>query len=673
MLLAAALFTSLAALGCTDSRHDDGGGASGGGAPAPAPVVTALTPASGPAAGGTVVSVTGTGFQAGASMTIGGTPATSVSVFGPTLLTAVTPAGTVGAQNVTGTLTNGFTYTSGGGGAPAPVVSAIAPSSGTTAGGTSVSITGGNFVTNATVTIGGNAATSVVVVSAGVITAVTPAGTVGAQNVTVTNPDTQSGTLTGGFTYTAAGGSTPTITTVAPTTGAAAGGTFITITGTNFVAGATVSIGGVAATNVTVVSAGTITANTPRTPAGAAGPQTVVVTNPGGGSASWNTPGFTPVAIPVEQVNASASEPDVAVDGAGNVHVTWQIPVGISVGTDVVYSRSTDGGRTWSTPLNLSRSTNDLSRRPRLAARGATVFVVWNEQRSGTEYLYRASSTDSGATFGSPGALLNSGNWAPNPDVAIESGGKVVVAYESKRIVPGGGGGGGTSVALTYIDISSITGTATGPFGSAVVVASGTQCGRFPSMAAGGSGLAAVAYNAFQGTWPPTQSPAGYDVYAARTTDSGTTWGTPANVSNHTDDAVDAAVALNGSTVVLAWMQIGSNGFQMYTARSTDSGVSYGSPATVGGAATVIDGLGIGTDGTSGFTITWSAPGNGGAGEVWSARSVDGGATFGTAVNLSSNSGNSKRPQVAGGAAGFVSHVWLDDTAQTGVFDVLGW
>jgi hypothetical protein len=51
------------------------------------------------------------------------------------------------------------------------------------------------------VTIGGGAATGITVVNADSITATTPAGTAGAQDVVVTNPDTQFGTLVGGFTY----------------------------------------------------------------------------------------------------------------------------------------------------------------------------------------------------------------------------------------------------------------------------------------------------------------------------------------------------------------------------------------------------------------------------------------------------------------------------------------
>ena len=98
--------------------------------------------------------------------------------------------------------------------------------------------------------------------------------------VTVTNPGGQSGSLTSGFTYVAAG---PTVSSVSPANGPVAGGTSVTITGTSFASGATVTFGAAAATNVAVVNSTTITAVTP---AGNGGAVTVTVTNPGGQSGS---------------------------------------------------------------------------------------------------------------------------------------------------------------------------------------------------------------------------------------------------------------------------------------------------------------------------------------------------------------------------------------------------
>jgi hypothetical protein len=84
-----------------------------------------------------------------------------------------------------------------------PTVAAVCPGAGSTDGGTPVTITGSGFMTGATVSFGGVLATNVAVSSSTTMTAVVPAHAVGAVDVVVTNSDTQSGTLTNGFTYTA--------------------------------------------------------------------------------------------------------------------------------------------------------------------------------------------------------------------------------------------------------------------------------------------------------------------------------------------------------------------------------------------------------------------------------------------------------------------------------------
>ncbi|HYN22519.1 MAG TPA: M57 family metalloprotease, partial [Thermoanaerobaculia bacterium] len=64
------------------------------------PTVAAVNPKSGPTAGGTPVTITGTNFLAGATVTFGGTAASSVVVASPTLITALTPAKATGTVAV---------------------------------------------------------------------------------------------------------------------------------------------------------------------------------------------------------------------------------------------------------------------------------------------------------------------------------------------------------------------------------------------------------------------------------------------------------------------------------------------------------------------------------------------------------------------------------------------
>jgi hypothetical protein len=63
---------------------------------APVPAVTKLKPRSGPAKGGTTVTITGTGFTSAEEVTFGGAQATDVDVVSATGITATAPAGTAG-------------------------------------------------------------------------------------------------------------------------------------------------------------------------------------------------------------------------------------------------------------------------------------------------------------------------------------------------------------------------------------------------------------------------------------------------------------------------------------------------------------------------------------------------------------------------------------------------
>jgi hypothetical protein len=275
------------------------------------PTVTSVSPNSGATVGGTAVTITGTNFATGATVTFGGAAATNVVAVSATQITATTPAGSAGAVTVTvtvggqsGGLANGFTYVI------IPTVTSVSPSGGPTTGGTAVTITGTNFATGATVTFGGTAATSVVVVSGTQITATTPTGSAGPVTVTVTL-NGQSGSLANGFIYTLP----PTVTGVSPNTGPTGGGTAVTITGTNFASGATVTFGGTAATSVVVVSGTQITATTP---AGAAGAVTVTVTNLGVPSGSL-TNAFTYLVTPTAPTGLTVAE-----GGPGPIYVNGQ-------------------------------------------------------------------------------------------------------------------------------------------------------------------------------------------------------------------------------------------------------------------------------------------------------------------------------------------------------------
>ncbi|HJW96440.1 MAG TPA: IPT/TIG domain-containing protein, partial [Thermoanaerobaculia bacterium] len=147
-----------------------------------------------------------------ASVALAGTGATyNWSITGGTITAgsgtnAITfTAGSAGTLTLSVTVTNGNGCTDTKSASVSVVdpvtVTNITPSTGSSSGGTAVTIKGTGFLSGATVTFGGTAATSVVIVSSTKITATTPAHAQGTVAVVVTNANTASGTLSGGFTY----------------------------------------------------------------------------------------------------------------------------------------------------------------------------------------------------------------------------------------------------------------------------------------------------------------------------------------------------------------------------------------------------------------------------------------------------------------------------------------
>lgn len=279
----------------------------------PAPAVTSIAPAFGPGTGGTSITVGGTNFVAGATITIGASAASSVAFVDAMTLTGVTGASTPGQADVivtnpdgqTGTLKAGWIYTQ----APPPTLTSVTPAAGLSTGGTNVTLAGKHLVSGATVSFGGAAASNVVVAADGLsLTATTAAHASGVVDVTLVNPDGQMVTLTGGFTYTPA--PAPTVSAIAPANGPAAGGTMVSITGDHFVAGAAVAIGGAAATSVNVVSPTSIVAVTAANSPGAVD---VVVTNPDGQKGTL-AGGFTYDAPPdmAQPLDMTQTPPDLS-------------------------------------------------------------------------------------------------------------------------------------------------------------------------------------------------------------------------------------------------------------------------------------------------------------------------------------------------------------------------
>ncbi|MDO7882731.1 IPT/TIG domain-containing protein [Salinibacterium soli] len=247
-----------------------------------APVITGLTPDNGPESGGTVVTITGTGFTGATGVTFDGIAGTVFSVDSDTQITVTSPPHAPGLVGVIVLHPDGnsgpedFTYT------PLVSVTEIDPDFGPEAGGTDVTITGTCFTGATGVLFDGVPGTSFVVVNDTTITVVTPPGTPGFVDVTILGSVSCGGNevVPDGFEYIA--DDAPVILSLVPDSGPHTGGTAVLVSGSGFTGATGVTFDGVAALNVVVVDDETITLITPP---GEVGPAEVRVLHPNGNSA----------------------------------------------------------------------------------------------------------------------------------------------------------------------------------------------------------------------------------------------------------------------------------------------------------------------------------------------------------------------------------------------------
>ncbi len=276
------------------------------------PVVTAVSPDSGPTTGGTAVTVTGVDLADATAVDFGGTAGTIISN-SATSISVSSPTGGAGTVDVTVTTAGGtsatsaadqFTY------AATPTVSAVSPSSGATTGGTTVTVTGTGLA-DATAVDFGTRSAAIISDTATTVTVTSPTGSAGTVDVTVTTAGgTSTTSVADQFTYVVA----PAVTAVSPGSGPIAGGTTVTVTGTNLGDATSVEFGA----NEGTVTADTATSITVTSPAGT-GTVDVTVTTAAGTSATSSADHFTYVAAPTVTAVSPTSGP---TDGGTAVTVT---------------------------------------------------------------------------------------------------------------------------------------------------------------------------------------------------------------------------------------------------------------------------------------------------------------------------------------------------------------
>jgi hypothetical protein len=370
---------------------------------------------------------------------------------------------------------------------------------------------------------------------------------------------------------------------------------------------------------------------------------------------SRSADGGATFSTPVNLSNDGKSDyPYIAVDSDGNINLIWSRG-GTTGGLE--YVRSSDGGTTFSAPTNIGGHTDPLLQygysKPQLIATDSegNIDVVWDDYNSGYEQIVFSRSVDGGTSFSSPVKISSSSTppiHAIYPVLAVGPDGTINVAWQQTS--PGVSGynlyftrsadGGGTF--STPLDLST---NPVGVFYDDLVADAKGNLDAVWSSDCPDSDLCPVT---------------GSEVYFSQSR-AGGIFSAPTQITNLDGKAeapsVAEAVDPKGN-INVTWPE----GTTQFFSRSVDGGATFSAPEAISNPAPG----GAGSD-----TVTADANGDinvaFGRKNVYIERSADGGKTF-SQINVTSVGGGVLNMAVD--PSGNTSLGWVGYNSNSGKYDV---
>jgi Neuraminidase (sialidase) len=322
----------------------------------------------------------------------------------------------------------------------------------------------------------------------------------------------------------------------------------------------------------------------------------------------------------------------VVTDHQGNWMVVWESRGFLGTDQDILVSRSTDNGTTWTPPsplnTNAGSDTGD-DRNVQIAtdSRGNWVAVWESTENLGGNIgddsdIFVARSTDNGATW-TPPATLNSnaasdgGRSDENPSIATDSQGNWVVLWESSD-PPGGPLGIDRDIFFSRSTDNGATWTPRAPLNSDA--AADSHGDNRPHLTADGHGNWVAVWDSSN---PLLGTGNDFDIHTSRSTDNGVTWSAVAALNNdagsdtRNDDEPFVTTDGLGNWVVIweandpAGGAIGTDGDMLF-AYSSDNGSTWTDPAPLNTNAatdsgTDFDSGPVATDGRGNWVGVWDS------------------------------------------------------------------
>ena len=342
------------------------------------------------------------------------------------------------------------------------------------------------------------------------------------------------------------------------------------------------------------------------------------------------------------------------IDSTGAIHLVYDDDSQNVTGSDVFYRRSTDRGLTFTPPLRISTNSTTGASGDLALDSGGNPYVAYTSQNGATGEVWFTSSTDHGATFQAPVKLSAAGRTADRPRVAIDASGNVLVVFVDQDPANG---------LLVLNALRRIAGGAA--FGAVQRLAGENSIHPFLpiSLALDSKGNAFLAWTTSTAVSGPTST------CRMAIAPGGTTFTQKKTVSDASLDAFAPNVAIGaGDAIYVAYYnRILSADLtfnrEAMVIKSVNGASTFSAAVNVSNAAGQSVSPFLVPDSRGGVTLVWQDDTGNDQSDIFYARSTDGGTTFGAPVNLSATPGVSTNPTAAVDARGNLLVMWTDDSA----------
>lgn len=286
------------------------------------------------------------------------------------------------------------------------------------------------------------------------------------------------------------------------------------------------------------------------------------------GNAQWPNPG-----APVDQNISTANDtviPDILVDGAGNLYISWHDD---SVGNNEAYlvkRDSTDGSDVWGAEKKINTLADSYNQsHPRIALSenfgNATTTVVWQDDRNGDWDAYMQIFDEGGDKHMLPEVRINSnaisdGTDQYDPVAAINSADEICIAWADNR-------SGNYDIYAAKFDMDGNV-----LWADKLINTDGGATGQYSP------DIAIDSYDNIYITWADDRD-GDPNIYAAKLDAGGVTQWAPDNIKINTDSGIDAqyspSIAITSTDILyIVWTDLRNGDKDIYAQKYNSDGVA---------------------------------------------------------------------------------------------------